>query len=234
MIDQPISKSKTIIVFIATIILGFIFFALPNLFLGIFKVNGGLEGFNLAIIGLFQFVMVSSLIYFSLKYLNKDMTSIGLNFKHWKRDSLIGLAITLVRVVLDFGFITPNTGGASRPDVLEVINALDGTTIGLISLIILGVVGGGITEEIYNRGFFINVMKDLFKNERIGCWISAILSILFFAAGHLPTNTLLWYDILVAGIIYTALFLYTGRLTASIVAHGAWNTIAILLINYYY
>ncbi|WP_245947108.1 CPBP family intramembrane glutamic endopeptidase [Algoriphagus yeomjeoni] len=218
----------------ATIIFGFLFFAVPNLFFGIFKINDGLIGTNLAIIGISQFVMVTSLIYFSLKYLKKDMTYIGLNFNHWKRDLSNGLGVTLVRVVVDFGFIIPNTGGANRADVLEVINSLDGTTTGLISLLILGVVGGGITEEIYNRGFFINIMKDLFKNETVGLWISSVLSILFFSVGHLPSSNLLWYDILVASIIYTSLFLYTGRLTAPMIAHAAWNSTAILLINYWY
>lgn len=234
MTEEPTSKSKILLVFIVTIILGFLFFALPNLIFGIFKFNEGLKGFNLAIIGISQFAMVYSLIYFSLRYLKKDMAYIGLNFKHWKRDSLIGLGVTLVRVIIDFALIIPNTGGANRPDVLEVISALDGTTIGLVSMMILGVIGGGITEEIYNRGFFIMIMKDMFKNQRIGLWISSILSIIFFSAGHLPTSALLWYDILVASIIYTCLFLYTGRLTASIVAHGAWNAIAILIINCYY
>jgi hypothetical protein len=234
MTERSPGKSKTLWVFVGTIILGFMLFILPNLFFGIFKVNGGLQGVNLAIIGIVQMVTVSTLVYFSLKYLNKDMAHIGLKFDHWKKDSLIGLGVTLIRLVVDFGFIIPTTGGATRPDIQEVISALDGTVLGLISVGILGVVGGGITEEIYNRGFFIRVMKDLFQNEKVGLWVSVVLSILFFSAGHMPATALLWYDILLASIIYTWLFLYTGRLTASIVAHGTWNMSALLVINYIY
>lgn len=231
--NQP-NKARRILIFILTIILGFILFALPNIFFGITKINGGVAGINLAIIAFFQLVTVCTLIYFSLKFLKKDFNYIGLSFEHWKGDFLLGLSVTIVRTAIDFLLIIPNTGGAERADIVETINGLDGTTVGLISIIILGVVGGGITEEIYNRGFFITIMRDFFKNPKAGMWVAVVLSILFFAVGHFPTNTLEWLDILVAGIIYTGLFLLTKRLTASIVAHGLWNMLAILLVNFLY
>jgi len=232
--NQSVSKSRTVLIFVTTVIVGFILFALPNLFFGIFKSYGGLSGTNLIIIAIFQLLSIFTLIFFSLKSLNKDIAYIGISLKHWKRDIFIGLSITLIRLVIDFGFIIPGTGGANRPDILEVINSLDGTSLGLASLIFLGIVGGGIAEEIYYRGFFIKVFKDLFRNRKVGVILASLLSILFFSFAHMPTSSLLWYDILVASIIYTGLFLYTGRLTASIVAHGVWNMLAILIINYAY
>jgi hypothetical protein len=57
---------------------------------------------------------------------------------------------------------------------------------------------------------------------------------LFFAAGHLPSTAIEWIDIAVSTIAFTGLFLFTKRLTASIVAHSTWNTTAILLIHYLY
>ncbi len=127
-----------------------------------------------------------------------------------------------------FFWIIPSTGGAKRADISQVIFMIDGTTIGLLSLIALGVIGGGITEEIYNRGYFINVLKSVFKNQNIGLWVSAMLSILFFVIGHLPTDALGWFDILVPTIAYTLLFIFTKRLTAPMVAHGIYNMTAIL------
>lgn len=41
--DKRISKKKTLIVFIYTIISGFILFALPNVFFGVTKINGGFQ-----------------------------------------------------------------------------------------------------------------------------------------------------------------------------------------------
>lgn len=111
---------------------------------------------------------------------------------------------------------------------------MDGTTIGLLSYMGLGVNGGGIMEEIYNRGYFINVLKSVFKNPEIGLWVSVILSILFFAFGHLSADTLGWLDILIPTIAYTLLFIFTKRLTAPIIAHEIYNMTAILMSHHMY
>ncbi len=232
--DQTISKTKTLAIFIFTVITGFILFALPNVFFGVTRLNGGLTGVNLLIIGLFQLVAVCTLVYFSLKLLKKDFRYIGLSGNNWLRDGLLGLTTGLVWAALQFGWLIPRTGGAARADITQMVETMDGTLSGLLFFIGLGVIGGGITEEIFNRGFFITVLKDVFDNPRLGLGVAAILSVLFFAAGHLPANAVEWFDILAPTIAYTILFLITKRLTASIVAHGIYNMAAILLTYYLY
>lgn len=227
-------RRKTFLVFIGTILIGFIFFALPNLFFGITKVNGGLIGINLLIIALLQFISVTLLIYYSLRFLNKDFSDIGWNFEYWRKDGLSGLIIGLTWTLLQFTLLIPNTGGAERADIQGMLSMMDGTTLGLISFIALGVIGGGITEEIYNRGYFINVLKGTFQNPKTGLWISALISIVFFCLGHLPSNTVEWIDILIPTTAYTLLFIYTRRLTAPIVAHGIYNMTAILATYFMY
>jgi len=229
MTDRTVSRKKTLVIFVCTIIAGFILFILPNVFFGVTKINGGLSGVNLLFIALFQLITVCSLIYFSLRLLNKDFRYIGWSWKNWKTDSLLGTLTGLTWTVIQFCLIIPNTGGAERSDIAQMVTMFDGTLTGTISFIALGVIGGGITEEIYNRGYFINVLKDTFNDQKLGIWAAAILSIVFFSIGHLPANALGWFDILVPTIAYTALFLYTERLTASILAHGIYNMTAILL-----
>lgn len=231
---QSLTRTKTLSIFILTIVLGFILFALPNLFFGITKFNGGLQGINLFYIALFQFTFVTLLVQFSLRKIGQNMELIGLKFTHFKTDILLGIAIGLGWTFLQFGLIIPNTGGAAREDISQMISMLDGSIISLVSYIILGVIGGGITEEIYNRGYFINVLKSTFRNPQIGLWISAHLSILFFCIGHLPDSALMWLDILVPTIAYTLLFIKTERLLPGIVAHGLYNMLAILMTNYLY
>ena len=232
--DREVSKKKNLMIFIGTIILGFILFALPNIFFGITKVNGGLTGVNLLFIALFQFFAVCSLIYFSLRLLNKNFQYIGWSWKNWQTDSLLGLFVGLTWTALQFGLIIPSTGGVERDDISQMVSMFDGTLLGTFSYIALGVIGGGITEEIYNRGYFINILKDTFNNPKTGMWIAAILSIVFFSIGHLPSDSLGWFDILVPTVAYTALFLFTKRLTASILAHGIYNMTAILMTYYIY
>ncbi|MCH2449034.1 MAG: CPBP family intramembrane metalloprotease [Gracilimonas sp.] len=232
--EGKVSRKKTLIVFVSTIVTGFILFALPNVFFGITKINGGLSGVNLLFIALFQFITVCSLIWFSLRLLKKDYKYIGWSGKNWRSDTLLGLLVGLTWTALQFGVIIPNTGGAERTDIAQMVTMFDGTWLGTFSFIALGVIGGGITEEIYNRGYFITILKDIFKNPKTGTWIAAILSIAFFAAGHLPADALGWFDILVPTIAYTLLFLYTKRLTTSIIAHGIYNMTAIFLTYHIY
>lgn len=232
--SKPVSKTKTLVVFITTIILGYLLFIIPDVFFGVTKLNGGKIGINLLFIGLFQFVTVTALLYFSLKILGKKFSDIGLKSKNLGTDMLLGLLFGALWTILQFVFIIPNTGGINRPDIYGLSEMYDGTLIGTLSFAALGVIGGGITEELFNRGYFINVLKETFKNPKTGLWFSAILSILIFALGHLPTSALDWFDILVPTLLYTILFIWTKRLTACIAAHGVYNMSAIILTYYLY
>ncbi|NDV17252.1 CPBP family intramembrane metalloprotease [Muricauda sp. TY007] len=231
---NSVSKTKTLVVFIATIILGYLLFIIPDVFLGVTKINGGKIGINLLYIALFQLISVTALLYFSLKILKKNFRDIGLSFENLGKDVLLGLLFGGLWTILQFVFIIPNTGGINRPDIYGMSKMYDGTLVGTLSFVALGVIGGGITEELFNRGYFINVLKETFKNPKTGLWFSAILSILIFALGHMPSSPLDWFDILVPTILYTVLFIWTKRLTASIVAHGVYNMSAIILTYYMY
>jgi membrane protease YdiL (CAAX protease family) len=232
--QRTVSKTKTLIVFILTIIIGYALFIIPDIFFGITKINGGKIGINLLFIALFQFFSIAALLYASLKILKKDFHYIGLQFVDIKKDALLGVIFGAVWTILQFVILIPNTGGANRADIKGMLEMYDGSVLGTLSFIALGVIGGGITEELFNRGYSINVLKDIFKNPRTGLWFSAILSIIIFSLGHMPVSALDWFDILIPTIMYTLLFITTKRLTASIVAHGVYNMTAILLTYYMY
>ncbi len=133
--DKIVSKKKTLVIFVSTVIVGFILFALPNIFFGVTKVNGGLTGINLLFIALFQLITVCSLIYFSLRLLKKDFQYIGWSWKNWQTDSLLGLLIGLTWTALQFGLIIPNTGGAERADITQMVSMFDGSLLGTFSFI---------------------------------------------------------------------------------------------------
>lgn len=232
--QRSASKAKTIVVFTLTIIIGYALFIIPDVFFGVTKINGGKIGINLLIMSLFQFFSIVALLYVSLKILKKDFSSIGLHFLDLKKDVLWGLICGALWAILQFALIIPNTGGINRADIKGMLDMYDGSIIGTLSFIALGVIGGGITEELFNRGYFINVLKDVFRNPKTGLWFSAVLSIVLFSLGHMPASALDWFDILIPTLMYTLLFIITKRLTASIVAHGIYNMTAILLTYYLY
>ncbi len=222
------SRPKATAIFILTILVGYGLFIAPNLFFGITKVNGGYTGTNLLLTAIFQCVTVILLLYYSLKKLGKDFLDIGLVFAHWKRDALLGLLAGLTWTLLQFILVIPATGGASRPDMVGLLSLFDGSLWGTLCFLALGVIGGGITEEVFNRGYFITILTDLFDNRKVGLAVAVALSMLLFIVGHLPSGAVAWFDLLIPTTAYTVLFLYTRRLTASMVAHGVYNATAIL------
>ncbi len=232
--QRVVSKTKTLLVFVLTIIFGYVLFIIPDVFFGVTKINGGKIGVNLLYIALFQFLAITALLFISLKILKKNFSYIGLKFVNLKRDISLGIICGALWALLQFTLLIPSTGGIDRLDIQGMLDLYDGSLIGTLSFIALGVIGGGITEELFNRGYFITVLKDVFKNSRVGLWFAAVLSILIFSLGHLPSTTLDWFDILVPTSMYTLLFIATRRLTASIFAHGIYNMTAIILTYWIY
>ncbi len=227
-------RSRQLVIFLTTIVLGYALFIAPNVFFGVTKLNGGLRGINLLWIALFQLISIFLLVRFSLRRLRLDWADIGGEFSHWLRDLLLGLGAGLLWTALQFLFLIPHTGGGTRPDVAQMVETLGGNSLGFWSYLALGVLGGGVAEEIFNRGYFIAVLGRLLGNRRSGLCIAAGISIFIFALGHMPDSPLMWLDILVPTVAYTLLFVSTGRLTASIVAHGSYNATAICCVQLLY
>ena len=228
------SRARLVTTYVATLILGYALFIAPNLFFGIFKVAGGLRGLNLAWVGLFQFVSVTVLVWAALRSLGGSFKSIGWNFDSWPRDIAIGGAFGLAWALVEMLVLIPAHGGVAEPNVARIIENIDGQLAGLVGYLVLGIVGGGIAEEIFNRGFAINVLRPAFANPQVGLWVASSLSIVLFMVGHMPVTAFDWITILVPTLIYTGLFLGTGRLTAAIAAHAVHNgvVLAIIYANY--
>lgn len=227
--DKNLSRKKGLLVWGIVIVSGFVIYVLTQLpfQMGYF---GGYEGIALSIIGILQFILITLLIYAALRYMGLDFKDIGISDRIYPKDVWIGVTFAILRALIEFIWIIPATGGAQRVDVSEIIAMLDGSWINVVYYLPLGILGGGISEEIYNRGFFIGIPARLFNNSKVVVYTVSVISIIFFAAGHLPRNMIETIDILVPTIAYTLMFLYTKRLTASIVAHSLWNTLVVIVI----
>ncbi|SHN33980.1 hypothetical protein SAMN05216179_3490 [Gracilibacillus kekensis] len=232
-VEMEGEKIKSIAIFLLVVIVGFSLFVLTQIpfQIGMF---GGYKGVSLTLIGLLQAIMIIPLLYVGLKALKMNFKKIGLTSFKWKRDSLLGIAVALGWAVVQFVWIIPNTGGASREDISEILTMLEYSWINVLWYLPLGIIGGGIVEELYNRGFFIGALTGIFKDSRLVLYIASALSITFFAAGHIPRDFVEWMDLLIPSTAYTILYLYTKRLTASMVAHGLWNSIVVLLVMIIY
>lgn len=230
---HPSSRKRKVLVFITVLVVGFAMFAAPAIF---FQMGGagGYEGVNLAVLGLVQLFLVSGVVFAGLRALGMRFRDIGLRGDSWRRDALLGASVGAGWAALQFGVLFPATGGVSRPDVAGILEMVDGSWINVLWYLPLGILGGGVAEEIYNRGFTITILEDILGNGRIATLTAATFAVLFFAAGHLPRGWVSWMDILVPSTVYVLLFLYTRRLTAPMVAHALWNTIAVAGIHVVY
>ncbi|RPF20734.1 CPBP family intramembrane glutamic endopeptidase [Myceligenerans xiligouense] len=204
----------------------------PPLAAGVFAPDG-LPTVLLAVAGV-ELVSAGALIAWWLRRHGLTRRSLGLTSERWKRDTLLAVATVPPRLVLEFGVLLPATGGAANPEVQEILRMASGGPAALAAALVLGIVGGGIAEELYFRGFLLGSIPQRSARPRVALWVAAVVSVVLFGLLHLPANALNALSITVAGLVYTGLFLATRRLTAPIVAHSLWNTVAIgaVLVSY--
>lgn len=80
---KTVGKTKTLTVYILTVVIGYALFIIPDVFFGVTKINGSKTGVNLLYIALFQLFSIPGLLYLSLRALKKDFRYIGLRFEHF-------------------------------------------------------------------------------------------------------------------------------------------------------
>lgn len=229
----PISRGRRIVVFLFVLVVGFLMFAGPATVLQMGYL-GGYVGPNLALLGLVQLFLVTGVVGTGLRMLDMRPPDIGWTSHDWERDTALGGAVALLWAAVQFGWLIPATGGATRPDVASVIAMIDGRWANLLWYLPLGILGGGVAEEVYGRGFVITALKDILGGSTTALLVAGVFSAGFFAAGHLPQTWVMWVDIMVPSVAYVALFLYTGTLTAPVVAHATWNTLAVIGVHLAY
>jgi uncharacterized protein len=227
------SRARQVGIFLLVVVFGFAAFAAPAIVLQM-GLAGGYAGANLALLGVVQLLLAGTVVLVGTRLLGRRPPEIGLRIGRGRRDVLLGLAVAAAWLVLQFGWIFPATGGSQRDDIASILAMVDGQWMNILWYLPLGVLGGGIAEELYNRGFFITTLRDLLGGGRGAAWVAGAASAVFFALGHLPDGWVEWMDILVPSIAYVILFMSTGSLVAPMVAHATWNASVVVLIHLLY
>lgn len=204
-------------------------FVVPPLALGLL-VRGSPPPLALVAVALVELAAAAALVSWWLRRRSLSSADVGLTSRHWIRDALLGAATVPPRLLVEFGVLIPLAGGARNPGVEEVLTNASAGVAALTATLVLGVVGGGLAEELYFRGFLMGALPESFAHRRAALYGAAAVSVLLFAALHLPASALDAVAIVLAGLVYTALFLLTRRLTATVVAHALWNTAAVVTV----
>lgn len=148
-----------------------------------------------------------------LRWRRLPLSLLGLSLKGRWKDLLAGFGVALLLYVVGFG-LSLLTGTVEVAGVQLVPSALLGTL--LLFLLV------AVTEEVMLRGFVLGRMLAEGMNRFVALFLSSAL----FSAMHLfnPNFAFLpFVNILLAGCLLGASFLYTRNLCFPIVLHWFWN-----------
>jgi hypothetical protein len=193
-----------------------------------------LEGLTFAIVGVIQLLCGVVAISLALKIVQLNFRDVGFVTEHWCSDVFIGAAVAVVFAVIQFLLIIPGTGGMERSDVAVHIAQLGNSGWGPLGFIVLAWTSV-FFEELFIRGLVFNSLRELWGSSRVALFLSVTITATIFAAFHGYQG---WAGVvdtgLYGGLALTLLYVWRGRLTACIVAHALWNTIATVGVYLWY
>ncbi|MFC3388719.1 CPBP family intramembrane glutamic endopeptidase [Salinicoccus sesuvii] len=175
--------------------------------------------------GLIMAIIFTTALYFIvLKPKDQSWKTVGLKtfpLKQWKlivvwTFTLIVVSIALVTVMSFVGIGTANSKTESLQSQMTFLNF----TIGFISAAIIS----PIYEEIFYRGFLYR-----FFNSRYGILSGMMISSTIFTIVHIPTFNTLPVNF-VSGLVFSWVYQKTGSIIPSILIHGIFNGIAVILV----
>nr|WP_052654289.1 CPBP family intramembrane glutamic endopeptidase [Planococcus massiliensis] len=178
---------------------------------------GTLNGFIMAII------FTTALYFIVLKPKEQSWKTVGLTpfpLRDWKLIAFWTIILIVVSIVLVIGmsFIGVGTEN-SKTESLQSQMTLLNFTIGFVSAAIIS----PIYEEIFYRGFLYR-----FFSSRYGVLSGMLISSLIFTVVHIPTYNTLPVNF-VSGLIFSWVYHKTGSIIPSILIHGIFNGIAVIL-----
>lgn len=186
------------------------------------------RGLPLALYGLLKSILALISLLLSARIAAMRAVDLGLTSQNWRSDALIGMAAGTAWALLELFVLIPLTGGGARSDVIASLGLTEGTWIGVLGVIIAGWLAGGLSEELFFRGYLIPSVRNLLGGGKWAATLAALISVFWFALGHAYQGWAGVVDVVISGLLYTALYLWRGRLTASIVAHGWFDMVIIV------
>jgi membrane protease YdiL (CAAX protease family) len=159
-----------------------------------------------------------------LRVHRETIQSLGCTWDRWKRNLSLGLALVpllfLINALVLFAFrvYLPRYYTEHNP-LTEIIH----TPQQLALFIFTALVAGGVKEEL-QRAFILNKFHRYLGGGGVGL----VLWSLAFGAGHYVQGAQGIVIAAVYGFIFGLVYLMSGNLVAPIVAHGAYDTLALL------
>ncbi len=168
-----------------------------------------------------------------LKYKGETFLDIGFRSKPLSlRAALVGsiAAVAILSIMQLLVFPVLEQFIHFEPTDLGLYEFLRASKVQFFIILVMGWLVGAFYEEIVFHGFiFIRLEKMIPGKYATACGFA--VSCILFGAYHLQMGAAGAFNALVVGMVYQGLFLYFNRnLWASIICHGVYNTIVMILI----
>jgi membrane protease YdiL (CAAX protease family) len=193
-----------------------------------------LQGPTYALAGVIRAVLGVAAVAVALRLVSLRLRDVGLTSTRWRTEAALGAAVAVVFALIQFLVVIPNTGGAARSDVVANAAQIGSTVWGVLGFVVLAWTGA-LSEEVFFRGHFFTTLRSLLGASGASLVAAVVATVVLFAAGHGYQG---WAGIvdtgMYGGLTLTLLYVWRGRLTACIVAHALWNTLATVAIFLWY
>lgn len=169
----------------------------------------------------------------SLRLRGVRWRDVGLSMPtNWRRLAWIGVLGAVMEQALSTWLIEPGlkAAGLQPPQVEGLTKLASGSIAGLVFSVLIGVVVGGLLEEMCFRGYIITRVRDALGGPR-GSTIGVALSSLYFGLSHWyqgPTGAI---EAGLSGVLNGVAYVMTGgNLFLPIVLHAATDVVGIVLL----
>lgn len=177
--------------------------------------NAGSICFTLSISSLCLVFLIS---FFSQALRKRDFLDFGLRKEQWPNFRTIGL-LSFLAMILEFAFLFIEIS-AERYFHLKVNFPAITTLNSYIWFLFTAIIGGGIREELFFRGYLLNKIKQLLPASKAGLWTASMIQILFFSLGHLYQGPLGTAVAFIMATLFTMIYLRSKSLWNVIIFHS--------------
>lgn len=156
--------------------------------------------------------------FFSQALRKRDFLDYGLRKEQWPDFRTFGL-LSFYAMILSFAFLFIEIS-AEHYFHLKVDFPAITSLNSYIWFLFTAIIGGGIREELFFRGYLLNKINLLLPATNAGLWIASIIQILFFCLAHLYQGPLGTIEAFIMAIIFTVIYLRSKSLWNAIIFHS--------------
>ena len=120
------------------------------------------------------------------------------------------------------------------PAINPAFHYLAGNTAALPGILLAVIISAGFGEETFFRSYLFERFGKLFGASAIAKIAIVVITAAWFGAVHYPKQGLAGVEqAMIAGLLFGAIFAVTGRIWMLMIAHAAFDVVALAIIYFH-